>query len=181
MAQNKPTRLPFAALAPSQQAARNEQAAKEAQSAAALVQSLQELRHHLMVAMPHYVYSDTFVFGGTTTALNNPLRFTSPFQTPAQYQVLNVAFGGAGTAYIGPNRGQAAPAITASVDPSAQTSGQLYAAGGETTVPGAETWIDIPGNAEIFLAVSAGANAAWATIQFRRRVSPAGLYAEGHS
>lgn len=181
MSQNKPTRFSFAALAPNQQAARNEQAERERESAAALVSSLRELRHHLMVAQPHYTYSDPYVFGGLTTTLNTPFRFVSPFSTPAQYCVVQVAFGGAGTALVSSNRGQAAPALTDKLDPSALTTGQLYAASAATTVPGAGNWIDIPGDAEIFLAVNVTTDAAWATLQFRRRVSPAGVYSEGHS
>jgi hypothetical protein len=59
---------------------------------------------------------------------------------------------------------------------------QTFAAAGAITISGAEdAWTDLPATGAIYLAVNVTTDAAWATVQFRRRVSPAGVYAEGHA
>lgn len=178
----KSPRFRASSLNPLQQADRDEQANSQQQDAAALVTAIEQLRHHLLVAMPHYVYSDPISFGGITTAQNGAFRLDNEFGSPCQYRVLQVAFGGAGTAQIGATQGLLAPSATSVIDSSARLRAQTFAAAGEGTISGAEdAWTDLPASGSVYLAVSATTNAAWATVQFRRRVSPAGVYAEGHS
>jgi hypothetical protein len=173
-------RFNLASLSPAQTPERDDQANAQQESAAALVAALSELRHHLLVASPAYVYSDVYTFGGGTTAQNAAWAFTSPFQTPAQYRVVQMTFTGAGTALVSAQRGFIAPTATTVYDPSTQLSGQAFATPGALTVCGSDGWTDIPGAAQLFLAVSATSAAAYAVIQFRRRVSAGGVYAEGH-
>lgn len=169
-------------LAPNQHGDRDDQANAEQESAAALVAALTELRHHLLVAMPHYVYSDPIVYGGPTTAQNAAYALANEFGSPCQYRVLQVAFTGAGSAIIGPNQGQTAPAAIDTLDPSARIQGQVFTAAGAATISGADdAWTDLPASARVYLAVAVTTDSAFATVQFRRRVSPAGVYAEGHS
>jgi hypothetical protein len=170
----------FAALNPTQQPDRDAQANAQQESAAALVASLRELRHHLLVASPLYAYSDPIVFGGVTTGANAAYALPAEFQTPCQYRVIQVAFGGAGTALIGQQSNLTAPGLSAKIDPSSRQYGQVYAAPGALTVSGAENWTDLPAGGQVYLAVNVTTDSAWATVQFRRRVSPAGVYSEGH-
>lgn len=148
---------------------------------AALVAALQELRHHLIVAQPHYVYSDPIVFGGVTTGQNGAYGLANEFGSPAQYRVLQVAFGGAGQAIVGQTSSLSAPAVSDKLDPSSRIHGQVFAAAGAATIAGADAWTDIPAGGQIYAAVNVTTDSAWVTVQFRRRVSPAGVFAEGHS
>lgn len=178
----KSTRFPLAAFSALAKPDRADQANAAHESAAALVAALRDLHHHLLVAMPHHVYSDPLTFGGPTTGQNAAYVLANEFGSPCQYRVLQVAFGGAGTAQIGATQGLQAPAITSVIDPSSRLHAQTFSAGGEATVSGAEdAWTDLPASGAIYLAVSATTNSAWATVQFRRRVSPGGVFAEGHS
>lgn len=175
------TRFSLAGFNPTQKRDLDDQRTAQHEQAGALVAALQELRHHLLVAQPHYVFTDTYVFGGGTTTQNAAWAFTNPFQSPAQYRIVQMTFTGAGTALITAQRGFVAPAATTVYDPSTQLSGQVFAAPGALTVCGSDGWTDIPGAAQVFLAVAATSAAAYATIQFRRRISPAGVFSEGHS
>ena len=178
----KSTRFPLAALSALAKPDRADQANAAHESAAALVAALRDLHHHLLIAQPHYVYSDPISFGGPTTAQNAAYTLANEFGSPCQYRVLQVAFGGAGTAQIGATQGLQAPSATTVIDPTARVHAQTFSAGGEATVSGAEdAWTDLPASGSIYLAVSATTNSAWATVQFRRRVSPGGVFAEGHS
>ena len=178
----KPTRFPLAALSQLAKADRDDQANQAHESAAALVAALRDLHHHLLIAQPAYVYSDPITFGGITTGQNAAYVLGNEFSSPCQYRVLQMAFGGAGTAQIGATQGLTAPAVTTLLDPTARIRAQTFASGGEGTISGAEdAWTDLPASGVIYLAVSATTNAAWATVQFRRRVSPGGVFAEGHS
>ena len=175
-------RFSLASLSPNQQPERDDQANAQAESASALVAALDALRHHLMVAMPQHVYSDPITFGGKTTGLNAAYILANEFGSPCQYRVLQIAFGGAGTAQIGATQGLSAPALTDAIDPTQRVRAQTFAAAGAITVSGAEdAWTDLPATGAIYLAVNVTTDAAWATVQFRRRVSPAGVYAEGHA
>lgn len=173
-------RFSLASLNPAQQPERDDQANAQQESAAALVAALRDLHHHLIVASPSYVYSDVFSFGGGTTAQNAAWAFASPFQSPSQYRIVQMSFTGAGTALVSAQRGVVAPSATTVYDPSMMLAGQAFAAPGALTVCGSDGWTDIPGNAQVFLAVAATGAAAYAVIQFRRRVSPGGVFAEGH-
>lgn len=173
-------KFPLASLNPSQRQSQDDQANAALESAAALVASLRELRHHLLVASPLYAYSDPIVFGGVTTAVNAAYALPAEFQTPCQYRVIQVAFGGAGTALIGQQSNLTAPGLSAKIDPSSRQYGQLYAAPGALTVSGADNWTDLPAGGQVYLAVNVTTDSAWATVQFRRRVSPAGVFSEGH-
>ena len=178
----KTTRFPLAALSQLAKGDRDDQANQAHESAAALVAALRDLHHHLLVAMPQHVYSDPISFGGTTTAQNAAYVLANEFASPCQYRVLQVAFGGAGTALIGATQGLTAPAVTAVIDPSARLRAQTFAAAAESTISGAEdAWTDLPASGSIYLAVNATTDSVWATVQFRRRVSPGGMFSEGHS
>ena len=177
----KSTRFPLAALSALAKPDRDDQANAAHEQAAALVAALRDLHHHLLVAQPHYIFSDTYVFGGGTTTQNAAWAFASPFQSPSQYRIVQMTFTGAGTALVSAQRGFVAPSAATVYDPSTLLSGQVFAAPGALTVCGSDGWTDIPGNAQVFLAVAATSAAAYAVIQFRRRVSPGGVYAEGHS
>lgn len=174
------TRFPIAGLNPAQKRDQDDQR-HAADDRAALVAALRELHHHLMVAQPHFVYSDPLVFGGVTTTQNGAYGLANEFGSPAQYRVLQVAFGGAGQAIVGQTSSLSAPAVSDKLDPSARTHGQVFAAAGAATVPGADAWTDIPAGGQIYLAVNVTTDSAWATVQFRRRVSPGGVFSEGHS
>lgn len=180
--EGKSTRFRLAALSQLAQPDRDDQANAAHEQAAALVAALRDLHHHLLVAQPLFAYSDPISFGGPTTAQNAAYTLANEFGSPCQYRVLQVAFGGAGTAQIGATQGLQAPAITSVIDPSSRLHAQTFAASGEATISGAEdAWTDLPASGSIYLAVSATTNSAWATVQFRRRVSPGGVFAEGHS
>lgn len=175
-------RFSLASATPAARPERDDRANAQQESAAALVAALRELHHHLAIAAPAYVYSDPLTFGGLTTGQNAAYRLDNEFGSPCQFRVLQVAFGGAGTAMIGATQGLSAPAVTDAIDPTSRVRAQTFAAAGATTISGADdAWTDLPGDGAVFLAVNVTTDSAWATIQFRRRVSPGGVFAEGHS
>ena len=178
----KNTRFPLAALSQLAKGDRDDQANAAHENAAALVAALRDLHHHLLVAQPHYVYSDPITFGGPTTGQMGAYALANEFGSPCQFAVLQVAFSGAGTASVGPLQELQAPAATAVIDPTSRLHAQTFSAAAATTISGAEdAWTDLPASASVYLAVNVTTDGAWATVQFRRRVSPGGVFAEGHS
>ena len=178
----KTTRFPLAALSQLAKADRDDQANQAHESAAALVAALRDLHHHLLIAQPAYVYSDPITFGGVTTGQMGAYALDNEFGSPCQFRVLQVAFSGAGTASIGPLQELQAPAATALIDPTSRLHAQTFSAAGAATISGADdAWTDLPGSAKVYLAVNVTTDSVWATVQFRRRVSPGGVFAEGHS
>ena len=136
-----------------------------------------QLRHALVVATEEYQVSEPVVFGGTTGnyALQNI------YSTPAQFRVCCCAFTGAGTAVLSTDQGMKAPAATGVIQPGARQPGTVFASAGADTKPGYQEWADISGDTRLYLDVSVTTDSAFVTVQFRRRVNRAGVFAEGHA
>lgn len=117
------------------------------------------------------------MFGGVTGSYQLP----NIYSTPCEYRVVCCAFAGAGTAVLSSDQGFAAPAATGAIQPGTRQEGIVFASAGAGTVTGRSEWADLPGSRSLYLNVAVTTDSAWVTVQFRRRVNRAGVYAEGHA
>lgn len=134
------------------------------------------------VLLDKYQRSEPCSVGGIATGgLMSTGRYEirNPFSTPAEFAILAVAFGGAGQAIVSASPVGSVPGNTGSIEQSAGKGLCVFAsAGADTKIPN-EGWFPVQSGGSVFLTVSAGTNAVFLTVQFRRRVDHAGTFQQG--
>lgn len=148
----------------------------------ALAASLERM-NRLMGAMtavvwsPKYEYSPVLTYGGPSGSFILP----PVWPTPCEYRLVSVAANDAATVVLSQSPNPAAPAATETLDPSSGTiPRQVAVTAGAATLTYAEGWQALPAHAALYLATTvATSKAAWVSIQYRRRINPAGIPAEG--
>lgn len=158
-------------------AAQAEPDAETARIVEELGQQVDQLRKALVVATDDYQVSEPLSFGGTTGSY----ELISEFNTPCQYRVVCVTFTGAATATVSTDRSFPDPVTTGVIQPNQRQQGIVCAASAATTVNPMIEWSDLRAAGSLYLQVTGTADSAFAVVQFRRRVSRAGVYAEGHA
>lgn len=147
-----------------------------------LMASLERM-NRLMGAMtavvwsPKYELSPVLTFGGPTGNYSLP-----PFwPTPAEYRLVSVVANDAATVILSQSPNPATPAATATLDPSSGAIPQQVAVtAGAGTISYHDGWQSLPAHTWLYLATTvATSKAAYISIQFRRRINPAGIPAEG--
>lgn len=135
------------------------------------------------VRPPTYEYSDPISFGGPAglgTAQGGAYPVQNPFSTPAEWSCFIFAFGGAGQTLLTPDTGQAAPGLTSTLDPTARIRGLVAISNAAGSVVPNEVWTAIEGSRFIYLANTiTGGNSIFATVRFRRPISPGLVFTEG--
>ncbi len=137
-----------------------------------------QLHTQLDAPTPAWEYSRPLTFGGVPAS--TPYTFITPFDTPCEVCVISFVSAGA-TAIFGlltDTDSIAAPADTAVLG---NTGWSLaFAAAAITTVPMVENWYPVMQGQPLKLYVSgAGTKALWVNVQYRHRLTPAGVQTLG--
>lgn len=157
-----------------------EQRAQEPSDAAnaigRLADRVAELKSQLATLRPAFEVSRAYLFGGAGASTVAVYTLPAPYDTACEYAVLSVAFLDTGVA-----------ALSSAGDPSGILAGtpnltqqglygvQIFAAGGEATHLPSEFWQPLQANGNLSLAVNSSSKICYVTVQFRRRVNPAGV------
>ena len=129
-----------------------------------------------VVWSPRYEYSPVLTVGGPTGKYN-----LQPFwPTLCEYCLLSVIANEAATVILSTAPNPAPPADTATLDPSRQDAQQVaVTAAAGTLAYGGNAWQPLPAQGWLYLATTvANSKAAYVSIQYRRRINPAGIPAE---
>ena len=141
-----------------------------------LIEKTAELKSLLVALRPEFECSTPYLFGGQ--GATSPTLFTlpSPYLTACEYSVLTVTFVDAGSAALS-SAGDPSGFLGNLVDVSGQGlyGLQLFNAVGAATLAPALKWLPIQANGQLSLAVSSSSKRCYVSVQFRRRINPAGV------
>ena len=141
-----------------------------------LADRVAELKSQLAALRPAFEVSRVYVFGGAGASSVATFTLPAPYDTACEYAVLSVAFFDTGTAALS-SVGDPSGVLggTPTLTQAGQYGIQLFAAGAATTVVPSEFWQPLQANGLLTLGVNSSSKVCYVTVQFRRRVNPAGV------
>lgn len=148
-----------------------------------LIDALHAHREALRVWTPPYEYSQPYTIGGPQiTGGGVNYSVASPFETWCEYSVVQVSFIGAGPFASALSSASAAtvPTSTSTMIDRAGRDYIPYASNVAINLPQTDSWYPLPAGQLLYWVMGSG-GAGFVTVQFRRRVNPAGIYSESNS
>lgn len=148
-----------------------------------LIDALHAHREALRVWTAPYEYSQPYTIGGPQiTGGNLNYSLASPFGNWSEYSVVQVSFVGTGpfAAALSAAGPGPIPTSTSSMVDRAGRDYIPYASNAAINLPQTDTWYPLPGGQLLYWVMGTGGSG-FVTVQFRRRVNPAGIYSESNS
>lgn len=147
-----------------------------------LIDALHQHREALRVWTSPYEYSQPYSLGGAQITAGIPYRVQSPFDSWCEYCVSQVTFVGTGpfSAVLSASAPGALPTNASAVQDQSGRDTLPFASNASATVPLPELWYPLPAGQPLYLVVGSGGGVQ-VSVQFRRRVNPAGIYSESNS
>lgn len=145
-----------------------------------LIDALHAHREALRVWTDPYEPSAPVTIGGPTVANGPTYAVVSPFDSPAEFTVVQVSFVGTGPFSAMLGIGIASPILPTATNSFNDMAGRNqvpYSSNVAGNIPQNDNWYPIGAYQQIAWAVGNG-GAGFVTLQFRRRVNPAGIYSE---
>jgi len=141
-----------------------------------LADRVAELKSQLQALRPAFEVSVPYVFGGAGASTVATFTLPAPYDTACEYAVLSVAFFDTGTAALS-SVGDPTGVLggTPTLTQQGQYGLQLFAATGANTFTQPDLWRPLQANGQLTLGVNSSAKNCYVTVQFRRRVNPAGV------
>ena len=141
-----------------------------------LIEKTAELKSLIQALRPEYQHSRPYLFGGTGASAGKLFTAYAPYDSACEYTILAVTFADAGLCALSSNGDPTGVANgKPDITQEAQYGVQVYASAAEATITPSPNWFALEANGVLSLSVVSASKVCYVSVQFRRRINPAGV------